>query len=213
MMGGSGCIRADRTVVAKSPRQARRRRVLRSFPRPSSWSPSTPSISTTSAIRHCNGRRGKIIAPRSGNSPDVRFGDRRRAAGRGVDGWRNGVGPPPGACTAAAAVDRTTPAPGLPPLAPRRSSPRVPAIPLLQLARANNVSLIVLGAPWPKQKKLAWLRSVASNVTANAHCSVHVVRVPGRKHEARREAGRGITMASRSILTRFADAKRCKSRV
>ena len=51
---------------------------------------------------------------------------------------------------------------------------------LLQLARANNVDLIVLGAPWPKQKKLAWLRSVASNVTANAHCSVHVVRVTRR---------------------------------
>jgi len=52
---------------------------------------------------------------------------------------------------------------------------------LLQLARANNVDLIVLGAPWPKQKKLAWLRSVASNVTANAHCSVHVVRVTRRQ--------------------------------
>jgi len=51
---------------------------------------------------------------------------------------------------------------------------------LLELARANNVDLIVLGAPWPKQKKLAWLRSVASNVTANAHCSVHVVRVTRR---------------------------------
>jgi eukaryotic-like serine/threonine-protein kinase len=57
---------------------------------------------------------------------------------------------------------------------------------LLQLARANNVSLIVLGAPWPKQKRLAWLRSVASNVTANAHCSVHVVRVPGGRHGAPR---------------------------
>ncbi len=48
---------------------------------------------------------------------------------------------------------------------------------LLELARANNVDLIVLGAPWPKQKKLAWLRSVASNVAANAQCSVHIVRV------------------------------------
>ena len=48
---------------------------------------------------------------------------------------------------------------------------------LLELARANNVNLIVLGAPWPKQKKLAWLRSVASNVAANAQCSVHIVRV------------------------------------
>jgi nucleotide-binding universal stress UspA family protein len=52
---------------------------------------------------------------------------------------------------------------------------------LLELARANHVDLIVLGAPGPAQKKLAWWRSVASNVTANAHCSVHVVRVP--EHE------------------------------
>jgi len=51
---------------------------------------------------------------------------------------------------------------------------------LLELARANHVDLIVLGAPGPTQKKLAWWRSVASNVTANAHCSVHVVRVPER---------------------------------
>jgi nucleotide-binding universal stress UspA family protein len=49
---------------------------------------------------------------------------------------------------------------------------------LLELARANHVDLIVLGAPGPAQKKLAWWRSVASNVTANAPCSVHVVRVP-----------------------------------
>jgi eukaryotic-like serine/threonine-protein kinase len=49
---------------------------------------------------------------------------------------------------------------------------------LLELARANHVDLIVLGAPGPAQKKLAWWRSVASNVTANALCSVHVVRVP-----------------------------------
>ena len=51
---------------------------------------------------------------------------------------------------------------------------------LLELASANHVDLIVLGAPGPAQKKLAWWRSVASNVTANAHCSVHVVRVPER---------------------------------
>jgi serine/threonine protein kinase len=53
---------------------------------------------------------------------------------------------------------------------------------LLELARANNVNLIVLGAPWPKQKKLAWLRSVASNVAANAQCSVHIVRVLRTPH-------------------------------
>ncbi len=52
---------------------------------------------------------------------------------------------------------------------------------LLALARANHVSLIVLGAPGPEQKRLAWWRSVASGVTANAPCSVHVVRVP--EHE------------------------------
>jgi nucleotide-binding universal stress UspA family protein len=58
-----------------------------------------------------------------------------------------------------------------------------PADALLELARANHVDLIVLGAPGPTQKKLAWWRSVASNVTANAHCSVHVVRVPERRAE------------------------------
>ena len=49
---------------------------------------------------------------------------------------------------------------------------------LVEFAHANNVSLIVLGAPRPSQEALAWWRSVASGVTANAHCSVHVVRVP-----------------------------------
>ncbi len=54
---------------------------------------------------------------------------------------------------------------------------------LLELARANHVDLIVLGAPGAAQRALAWWRSVASSVTANAHCSVHVVRIP----EGRRE--------------------------
>jgi len=49
---------------------------------------------------------------------------------------------------------------------------------LLEFARRNHVDLIVLGAPHPEQVRLAWWRSVASSVTANAHCSVHVVRVP-----------------------------------
>jgi nucleotide-binding universal stress UspA family protein len=49
---------------------------------------------------------------------------------------------------------------------------------LLELARANHVDLIVLGAPAASQRALAWWRSVASSVTANADCSVHVVRVP-----------------------------------
>lgn len=56
-----------------------------------------------------------------------------------------------------------------------------PAETLLELARANHVNLIVLGAPGPAQKTLAWWRSVASSVTANAPCSVHVVRVPERE--------------------------------
>jgi nucleotide-binding universal stress UspA family protein/predicted Ser/Thr protein kinase len=58
-----------------------------------------------------------------------------------------------------------------------------PAATLLDLARANHVDLIVLGAPGPSDRALAWWRSVASTVTANAHCSVHVVRVPEREHE------------------------------
>jgi serine/threonine protein kinase len=52
---------------------------------------------------------------------------------------------------------------------------------LLDLARANHVDLIVLGAPLPSRKTLGWWRSAASTVTANAPCSVHVVRVPERR--------------------------------
>ena len=44
--------------------------------------------------------------------------------------------------------------------------------------KLGHVDLIVVGAPGPEQEALAWWRSVASGVTANAHCSVHVVRVP-----------------------------------
>ena len=51
-----------------------------------------------------------------------------------------------------------------------------PAEALLEFARLNNVDLIVLGAPGPRDTR-GWWRSVASTVTANAHCSVHVVRV------------------------------------
>ena len=57
---------------------------------------------------------------------------------------------------------------------------------LLDLARANHVDLIILGAPGASQRALAWWRSVASNVTANAHCSIHVVRVP--EHRAQLES-------------------------
>jgi nucleotide-binding universal stress UspA family protein len=49
---------------------------------------------------------------------------------------------------------------------------------LLEFARRNHVDLILLGAPSPTQHALAWWRSVASSVTANARCSVYVVRIP-----------------------------------
>jgi eukaryotic-like serine/threonine-protein kinase len=58
-----------------------------------------------------------------------------------------------------------------------------PAATLLDFAKSNNVDLIVLGAPAPNETAMAWWRSVASTVTANAHCSVHVVRVPSRSRE------------------------------
>ena len=58
---------------------------------------------------------------------------------------------------------------------------------LVDFARRNNVDLIILGAPRPKQQAFAWWRSVASGVTANAHCTVHVVRVPEAR-TARRES-------------------------
>ena len=53
-----------------------------------------------------------------------------------------------------------------------------PAAALLDFARSNNVDLIVIGAPGPRQQALAWWRSVASGVSANAPCSVYVVRLP-----------------------------------
>jgi serine/threonine protein kinase len=66
-----------------------------------------------------------------------------------------------------------------------------PADALLEFARRNHVDLILLGAPRPSQHALAWWRSVASSVTAHAHCSVHVVRVPGQRGDA--EAAPGDT--------------------
>jgi len=57
---------------------------------------------------------------------------------------------------------------------------------LLDLARANHVDLIVLGAPRPDQHAFGWWRSVASGVTANASCSVHVVRIAERLDEDER---------------------------
>jgi len=49
-----------------------------------------------------------------------------------------------------------------------------PAQTLVELATRNHADLIVLGAPPPSV--LGWWRSVASSVTANAPCSVYVVR-------------------------------------
>ncbi|HYM61597.1 MAG TPA: bifunctional serine/threonine-protein kinase/universal stress protein [Thermoanaerobaculia bacterium] len=60
-----------------------------------------------------------------------------------------------------------------------------PAEALLEFARLNHVDMIVLGAPGPSQPGRSWWRSVASTVTANAHCSVHVVRVPERRRARR----------------------------
>ena len=54
-----------------------------------------------------------------------------------------------------------------------------PAGALLKFGARNNVDLIVLGAPAPDAGTMAWWRSVASSVTANAACSVHVVRRSG----------------------------------
>lgn len=51
-----------------------------------------------------------------------------------------------------------------------------PAKTLVEFANANHVDLIILGAPGPESGR-AWWSSVASTVTADAHCSVHVVRV------------------------------------
>lgn len=50
---------------------------------------------------------------------------------------------------------------------------------ILGMARANNVDLIVLGAPLPGERALAWWHSVASAVAADAPCSVHLVRAAG----------------------------------
>lgn len=59
-----------------------------------------------------------------------------------------------------------------------------PAAALVDFASRNNVDLIVLGAPTPAERALAWWRSVASAVTAAAPCSVHVVRLPGVREAA-----------------------------
>jgi nucleotide-binding universal stress UspA family protein len=58
-----------------------------------------------------------------------------------------------------------------------------PSSALLDFARRNHADLIILGAPGAAERGMAWWRSVASSVTANAPCSVHVVRVPPRVEE------------------------------
>ncbi len=79
-------------------------------------------------------------------------------------------------------------------LPPRRLSMHViesprPERALVEFARRNHVDLIVLGAPSPTQHTLAWWRSVASSVTANARCSVYVVRIPMPDWESETESG------------------------
>ncbi len=78
-------------------------------------------------------------------------------------------------------------------LAPARTSLHViesgdPAQTILDMAGANHVDLIVIGAPAPDSRTLAWWRSVASGVTADARCSVHVVRAPARGSAPEEEA-------------------------
>ncbi len=51
-----------------------------------------------------------------------------------------------------------------------------PAVALVDFARFNHVDLLVLGAP-RQDEDHSWSDSVASRVTANAPCSVHVVRI------------------------------------
>lgn len=51
-----------------------------------------------------------------------------------------------------------------------------PAELIVELARFNNVDLVVLGAP--SQGGRVWSRSVASAVTPRVSCSVHLARVP-----------------------------------
>ena len=53
-----------------------------------------------------------------------------------------------------------------------------PADVIVDLARHNNVDMVVLGAP--SEGGRAWSQSVASSVTARVRCSVHVVRLKKR---------------------------------
>lgn len=53
-----------------------------------------------------------------------------------------------------------------------------PAEVIVEIARYNNVDVLVVGAP--SEGGRAWSQSTASTVTAKVKCSVHVVRVPRR---------------------------------
>ena len=53
-----------------------------------------------------------------------------------------------------------------------------PADVIVEIARYNNVDLVVVGAPSPAGR--AWSQSIAATVTAKVNCSVHVVRVQKR---------------------------------
>lgn len=53
-----------------------------------------------------------------------------------------------------------------------------PASVIVELAEHNHADLVVLGAP--SEGGRAWSQSVASAVTSQVRCSVHVVRVPRR---------------------------------
>ena len=82
---------------------------------------------------------------------------------------------------------------------------------LLELERSNPVDLIVLGAPGPSQRALAWWRSVASSVTANA-----LQHACGPRARARRaavvssdEIARGCQAGGGAVL---ANAGRASSR-
>ena len=84
-----------------------------------------------------------------------------------------------------------------------------PARTLLELARANNVDLVVIGAPGPSQRAFAWWRSVASAVTAQAPCSVYVVRVP--EDDAAPDVGAGAQAAMTAATARSSSRVRSTS--
>ena len=122
-------------------------------------------------------RTAQVLSLSAGIPADLRFGDPRRAGERRRKRRSGRLGHPPRSSRAAAPLGRAAAAAAAAAVA-ARDRVAAPAGALLEFARRNNVDLIVLGAPSPAQHALAWWRSVASGVTANAHCSVYVVRIP-----------------------------------